>query len=288
MKNKDFVAFILTHGRPDRVHTFKTLRAQGYTGPIFLLIDNEDKAREAYEKEFGKQVIVFDKKGISDTFDEGDNFEDRRAIIYARNACFGIAKAMGFTYFIQLDDDYTRFDYRFDEELSYFAKGKKIGRLDDVFGVLLDYFKSIPAKSIAIAQGGDFIGGADGVNITAKRPRLLRKCMNTFICSTERPFTFVGRINEDVNTYTGHARRGDLFLTLNNVSVNQLQTQSNAGGMTDLYVNSGTYVKSFYSVMYAPSCVKIRQMGSVHKRLHHNVKWKNCAPKIIDESLRKP
>ena len=34
----DFAAFILTHGRADNVITYNTLRKQGYTGKIILLI----------------------------------------------------------------------------------------------------------------------------------------------------------------------------------------------------------------------------------------------------------
>lgn len=62
----------------------------------------------------------------------------------------------------------------------------------------------------------------------------------------------------------------------------------NAGGMTDLYLDSGTYVKSFYSVMYCPSAVKVAVMGGdAEKRLHHNISWNNCAPKILRENYRK-
>ena len=32
---------------------------------------------------------------------------------------------------------------------------------------------------------------------------------------------------------------------------------------------TGTYVKSFYSVMYAPSCVKISTLGTSNKRIHY-------------------
>ena len=80
---------------------------------------------------------------------------------------------------------------------------------------------------------------------------------------------------------------GQLIFTIPTVSLKQKQTQSNAGGMSDLYLDSGTYVKSFYSVMYAPSCVKIKDMGPVHRRLHHSVKWKNAVPCIVGEELRK-
>jgi hypothetical protein len=111
--------------------------------------------------------------------------------------------------------------------------------------------------------------------------------MNTFICSTDRPFQFFGRINEDVNTYTNLGNRGGLFFTVINVAIIQKQTQSNSGGMTDLYLDSGTYVKSFYSVMYTPSAVKIADMGHTHRRLHHKINWSSAVPVILSEAHRK-
>lgn len=41
----DFCAFILTHGRPGKVLTYRTLRRAGYTGKIFIVVDDEDKTR---------------------------------------------------------------------------------------------------------------------------------------------------------------------------------------------------------------------------------------------------
>lgn len=284
MKTDKFCAFILTHGRPDRVYTLKTLQKSGYTGPVYLVVDDEDEARGEYVARYGDRVLMFSKREIAATFDEGDNFKDRRTIIYARNACFELAKKVGCTYFMQLDDDYTNINYKFNSALE--AGEWQVKDLDSVLDSLLDYYRATPALSIAMAQNGDFLGG-NKCTTFAKRIRPMRKCMNTFICSTERPFQFVGRINEDVNTYTALARRGALFLTVPNVSIIQKQTQSNAGGMTELYRDSGTYVKSFYSVMYAPSCVKIGEMGHTHKRLHHRVVWRNTCAMIIEARHRK-
>ena len=283
MRNKDFCAFILTHGRPDRVYTYKTMRKAGYTGRIYIVIDDEDKTGDEYRKKFGEEVLVFSKAEIAKKFDEGDNFNDRRAIIYARNACFELAEKVECKYFIQLDDDYMAFYYKFNDRMEY--GDWPVKSMDKVLDLLLDYYKSIPALSIAMAQGGDFIGGKNGT--FAKALKLKRKCMNSFICSTERPFKFFGRINEDVNTYTNLGRRGGLFLTVNNLMLSQKTTQSNAGGMTELYLDSGTYVKSFYSIMYSPSCVKISEMGSKHKRIHHQVRWNNTTPVILNECFKK-
>lgn len=275
----DFCVFILTHGRAGNVHTYRILREAGYTGKVYIVIDDEDDQREAYQAEFGDQVLIFPKEKMAETIDEADNFHDRRAIVYARNACFDLAHQVGCKYFMQLDDDYTRFSYRFNEKLEY--SDQKIHSMDTVLGLLLKYYKSIPAAAIAIAigQGGDYMGGEAATY--CKTARTTRKVMNTFICSTDRPFKFFGRINEDVNVYTNLGRRGVLFLTILGLSIVQKQTQSRDGGMTNIYLDGGTYIKSFYSVMYSPSCVKVMPMGEVNKRLHHQVSWNNATPKIL-------
>lgn len=291
MRNKDFAVFILTHGRPDAVLTWDTMLKYKYSGPMYLLIDNEDKKAEQYYKKFGRdKVIMFDKKAVAKTFDEFDNFEDRRAIVYARNIVFKIAKDMGFKHFIQLDDDYTNFSWRINydpEDETKELKHPKIVRqilysMDGIFDAFLDYYKSIDVASIAMSQGGDWFGGGSNFN---KPPK--RKAMNTFFCSTEKPFQFAGRINEDVNTYTWLQSQGKVFFTIPFVQMNQKQTQSNKGGMTDIYVDGGTYVKSFYTVICSPNCCSINLMGRTNRRLHHNINWKVAIPMIIDEKHKK-
>ena len=283
----NFCAFILTHGRPDRVYTYETLQRSGYTGKVYIVIDDEDKTADEYRKRFGDKVLQFCKAEVASRIDEGDNFNDRRAIVYARNVCWDLARQVGARYFIQLDDDYNSgFYLRFNSRLRYGNTHRIARSLDEIMTELLKFFIKSGAMTIALSQGGDHIGGADG----NRCPRLTRKAMNSFICSIDRPFQFVGRINEDVSTYTSRGREGHLFLTIMQAQVNQLATQSNVGGMTDLYLDGGTYIKTFYSVMYAPSCVKIGVMGdprSPHYRIHHKINWHHTVPKILREEYRK-
>ena len=70
--------------------------------------------------------------------------------------------------------------------------------------------------------------------------------------------------------------------------LNKAPTQAQEGGITELYLDFGTYVKSFYTVLTAPSCVTIRSMGQVHRRLHHHINWKSAIPQIIAEEFKKP
>jgi hypothetical protein len=287
-KLEDFAIFILTHGRPDNVKTCRTLQRCGYTGRVYIVIDNEDKTADKYYENFGKEnVIMFDKLAISKTFDEFDNFGDRRAIIYARNACFDIAKNLGIAYFMQLDDDYSNFSFTEDENGVF--KQREIKNIDSIILSLINYFDvDDRVLSIAFSQRGDFIGGGNNFGYkNGKYPFIKRKCMNSFICSTKRPFKFFGRINEDVNTYTRLGSVGNVFLTIPLISINQATTQESEGGMSDLYKMSGTYVKSFYTLICSPSSVCIRMMGVTHKRLHHFPIWSNAVPCIIDEKYKK-
>lgn len=281
--NKDFAIFILTHGRADNVITLDTLKKCGYTGKVFLVIDNEDKRADEYFERYGrKMVIQFDKKKYADECDECNNFDERRTITMARNASFDIAKQVGVKYFMQLDDDYAKFEYRFADKQNTKLLVRRVGDLNTVIKLHLAFYKKTTFKSIAFAQGGDFIGGVDGDYLLAKR-----KCMNSFLCSTDRPFKFVGAMNEDVNTYTTLGSRGDLFLTVPLVSLTQKPTQQQAGGISDMYLKYGTYCKAFTTVMNMPSSVKVVMMNTSNPRLHHKINWKNTVPKIISEELRK-
>jgi hypothetical protein len=290
MTNRNFAVFILTHGRADSVYTFKTLRQQGYTGKIYLLCDDEDKQIAKYKNLYGEDtVIVFKKQDAIDITDSGDNFKKRNSVVFARNWNFKIASDLGLTHFWQLDDDYTRFDYSLNAEMQYTTSNNKIGKLDDLLEAMMDFMDTTPFHSIAFAQGGDFIGG-EGCTLLSRmrKDEIYRKVMNSFLFRVDRPVQFMGRINEDVNMYVEWGRRGILFMTSPQLRLQQVVTQQNSGGLTEIYLDLGTYTKSFYTVMYAPSCVKISEVGTTDRRIHHQVMWKYAVPKILDESHRKP
>ena len=278
----DFAAFILTHGRPDRLYTLDTLKGAGYTGKIYIVIDDEDDTEPEYRKRYGDKVVQFCKLDIAKTFDVGDLSQERRTIVYARNACFDIAKKLGLKYFLELDDDYTSFEYRYIRGDKLMVR--KCKQLDRLFESMVNFLEDTKALTVAMSQGGDFIGGAKSKRY---REKVTRKAMNTFFCRADKPFTFVGRINEDVNTYTTLGMKGELILSITDASIVQKQTQSNTGGMTDAYLDMGTYLKSFFTVMFCPSCVKVGAMGDKHMRIHHHIDWRRCVPKILNERYRK-
>ena len=119
--------------------------------------------------------------------------------------------------------------------------------LDEIFNITIDFLNDTKARTVAFAQAGEMMGGTNG---QVWKKRLKRKAMNTFffkVGTPEEDIKFIGRFNDDVNTYVSLGSRGELFLQY------------------------GTYVKSFYSVMCNPSSVKVAMMGETHRRIHHAV-----------------
>lgn len=280
-KNK-FAVFILTHGRANKVNTYLTLKKQGYTGDIILVCDDEDKELSTYKEKF-KHVEVFNKLEAREYTDDGDNFGNMNCVVYARNYAPRLAKKLGLDYYLVLDDDYSQFLYMFDKDGNF--KRKQIKNLDKVFEAHINLLKNTPIDCVAMVQTGELMGGKE--NGFVKNRHKKRKIMNTFFCKTDRPFEFMGKINEDVNCYVVGGQQGKIFFQLPETCVQQVMTQQNSGGLTDIYLNMGTYVKSFYSVMYAPSCVKISTLGTSNKRIHHQVEWDYCCPRIIEEKYKK-
>lgn len=287
MMMDNFAIFILSAGRAGNIKTIKTLNRQGYSGDWYILIDREEDIKP-YINEYGEdKVIHFDKDEIADELDRGDNLNRRGVNVYARNKVFEIANELGYEWFAQFDDDYKRFNFRWNEN-GEFGEWLVDDGLDEIFTAMIAYADTAELDSIATAQSGDYIGGeVANINKHDGKISAKRKVMNTFICNSKRPFEFVGTINEDVNTYIRKQQLGKVFLTPGIISVEQERTQQQEGGLTDAYLDLGTYTKSFYSILYSPSSIELGKMGEKDMRIHHRIDWRKSVPKIVPESCKK-
>lgn len=212
-----------------------------------------------------------------------DNYKDKRCAVYARNACFDIAKKYNYSYFCQMDDDYTTIPYRFIHNDTLYRSDEV--NLDEVFNAYLSFMElNENIYAVALAEPGDFVGGI-GSNLNKKQ--YLHKCMGSWMCFIDRPLVFKGTMNDDVNTYSLYGSMGKLFYTFNNIMIDTPATQSVKGGMTDIYLSSGTYRKTFYTVMCCPSFVKVDVFGHAQFRIHHKFNWKHAYPKLISGRYKK-
>lgn len=282
-----FAVFILTHGRPDNVITYKTLQKCGYTGKLYFIVDDEDKTVDRYIENFGEDsVIIFNKRAQANLCDRATGADEMRTVLMARNACFDIAERLELTHFLQLDDDYSSFEHRSVSKCSKKLLVHKVTDLDKIIQLYLDYYISGGFAILSFAQGGDFIGGVSSGHVKNNFP-LYRKVMNSFFCAVDRPFNFVGALNDDVNTYVTHGSRGLIIGMVSMIAIVQKATQSNAKGLTDMYLSHGTYCKSFTTVLMQPSSVSVNLIPGKHRRIHHSINWKATVPCILREKHRK-
>ena len=278
----DFAVMILCHGRAENTPTWTTLRKYGYTGRIIVVCDDEDKDLPNYQRIY-PEVQVFSKQEVLRYTDPMDNKHDMRCAVYARNACFDIAEKLGLKYFAEFDDDYTSVPYRWEEDGVLYRS--TLANLDAVFEAYLEFLETNDnIYSVAFGQPGDFIGG---VGSRLHQQKYRRKCMNSWICKTERRFTFNGTMNDDHLTYSLEGSRGRLFLTFDFIMIDQPETQQVDGGMTDMYVGAGTYQKTWYSILCCPSFVKAGMMGDRYYRIHHSVDHESAYPMIISGRYKK-
>lgn len=212
-----------------------------------------------------------------------DNFGKMQSAVYVRNAVFDIAKMLNYNYFLLLDDDYNDFFYRYREGNS--LKRTHIKDIKSVLEVMLDFMVSTNLDCLCMSQGGDFIGG---IGSNCFRSGMLRKAMNAFIFkASETDIAFTGTLNEDVNMYTNMCKVGKKIFTIADASLDQAVTQHRAAGLTKTYLELGTYVKSFYTIMRNPSFVKIASMGDTHHRIHHRINTNKGYPAILSDSYKK-
>ena len=115
--------------------------------------------------------------------------------------------------------------------------------------------------------------------------------MNTFFFKvTDDPkedVWFIGRMNDDVNTYVSGGIHGELWYQIARVNCTQEVTQKKGEGLTEMYKQFGTYNKSFYTVMLSPSSVKVGLLGPSDARFHHSINWNLTVPKLLNEKWKK-
>lgn len=286
-RDETFCVFIMTFGRADNIKTYKTLmeyEGTSFNQDMYFICSDDDKHLQDYIDKFGDRVLIFNKKAMVPYLDKADNFDKYNVILYARNICFAFASKLGYRYFLELDDDYDIFSQRifYDNEKLMM---KKILDYDKLFDIHLNFLKNTPCKTITMSQHGDYIGGVGNGN--AKRG-WQRKVMNSFFCDIQDPFCFDGTINEDVNYYTQSGRLGILNFNLFGFALNQESTQQSSGGMTEQYLSGGTYLKSFYSLLFSPGSVKIGKIShGINARMHHQVNGNATYVKILDEKYSK-
>lgn len=285
---------ILSYGRPQKMYTYKTLRRQGWTGPVRILCSDDDPSLSVYREHYPGEVLVFSKDEYRSQVDEGQNYDSsQKAPLYARRAIHDLITPDMADLVWELDDDYAYIGAAANKDgFSYMMMGSCLpATLDYILSQVAVFMKNTPTvRTLAFAQTGDFYSSLLSDNMYCFRGALRfvrRKAMNSFFFrTTDPPLPFAGTLNDDVNMYLDLALRSPFVsFTYPLFCIKQQATQQNPGGMTDIYRRDGTFVKSMHTVIRYPAAVKVKALNST--RWHHNVDWDKIQVKIISEKFRK-
>lgn len=281
MKTRNSAVFIPSYNRPMR-NPCVVLRKAGYTGKIFVVCDDSDVTLPMYRQKYGDAVLVFSKAKY-DWVDVMDNMPSQIGVVYARCAIQDFAEQYGITHYVMFDDDI--FSLKFRVAIDKSLKQIPIKNADAVFDCIWDILDETDIKAISLGQGGDFVGGVDSKNF--KRV-FSRKALNPFFVRTDRKINFLGRMNEDICAYVTEGIRGKLFYTNYQITVDLAECQEIRGGMSDVYSRYGTYYKSLYPVICAPSCVKLYVPSNLkYLKVHQKVVRANQMPCLLSEKWKK-
>lgn len=274
----DFAVFILTHKRAKTQKTLQTLKRCGYTGKTYLIIDDEDEEQDEYIKLYGDKVKCFSKHKIEKNFDTMTNRKEYRAVVYARNAAYQIAKNLGIRWLFMCDDDISNLQYRVLKGKS--LKGVKIQDIDSLFELMAGIMEAGKLAIFGFSQAGAFIGGANEAYLSGHQ----RKIAQAFLLDANNPIEFRGMFYEDLLVALDAGIQGRVAMSTMLVSIQSPEMRSNGGGMQDLYNENSTYTHCFYTVLAYPNVASITEKdGEFKLRLNHSA----FAPLILNERWRK-
>lgn len=272
--------YIISKGRP-QCRTAKTLTKMKYPGEWFIVCGNNDETLEQYLANWGEEhVKVFDWYDEVKRTDTMDNFgfdSMPSGACPVRNATAEISRRRGERRHWQFDDDYTGF-YGLD------AKKHKNVRLDaDEFMRRLEAIAGFadrcglrnagfPPSTIEVAPDGAL--------------QIAHRVFNAHnLPSGGRDFVkWVARMNDDLINAINVWRTGGMEMSFKFMAMTMPPTQSESGGLTDIYRDEGTVRKTAYAVMAAPGQVKLVDRFG---RYHHSADWKRIVPKIVSDEYCK-
>lgn len=284
MMREDFAIFICTHGRPNKQLTLDALQKCGYTGRLYLVLDDTDSSIQQYIDTFGAdKLLVFDKQHYIDTNDVGSLPPNFKTILYAKNAVEDMAQALKLKSFIIADDDIYSFRLRLpkdEEHLSSFV----ITDINPVIEAYSDFMLESGFTAVGICGSIHFVAGRkvfDNENI-----QKYRVPYNFVFRNSSYKMEWVSSFGEDIITAMEYNKRGHKLLDLPYFQYDTIPPGRaiESGGMSDLYNSMSQFILCCYDYIYNPSSIKLCVNRN---RWNAQILKNHVYPKIVSQSYRK-
>lgn len=277
-----FAVFITSHGRADRVLTYDALRTAGYTGQIWVVIDDEDDIA-SYRHHYFSELLVYNKQACIDKCDTVIPTSQRASVTYPRIFVEDVAKEFKLDAFMVIDDDMPCFRYRWVEDNKVRSLSMKSG-MNEVLEYYAQFIIEHDIAATTFVHTMFYIGGTQGLD---KRITEQRELNGVFIRNTKFDVDWTGVMRQDMITNLLTSRRGYIWWALPFVVFETLPMNEhgvNDGGMKETYDAIDNYKRSFLGVIAVPSCCKI---GCANGRIKIICDWNKGCSKIISGRYKK-
>lgn len=282
----DSAIFITSHERPD-MYSYETLRRVGYTGKIYIVLDDKDRMLDEYTAKY-EDVFIFNKEKYVPITDLGSSqiHPKLSAVLYPRLEVEQLAKELGLSTFVVMDDDVKNFRYRYPSEDGRSCKSGVIHNFDKVLDIYFEFMQISGAQCMSFTNNFMFVHGAASV-FKDGRSFERRSCHNVFLRMVSRPLNWTFAMNED---YISALREGSLgnlwlvppFVEEQLVDMNNFKEQK--GGMFDFYQSTSSFERAFYATVACPWCCKPVMYGN---KFVIGVDKDRAYQKIISSSFKK-
>ena len=272
----NFAVYILSHGRAGNVKTYHTLRNAGYTGKIYVVIDDEDKQGDLYREEFGDECVVFCKQEYMDKADTISLDGTRISALFARLFIMDIAKDN--EYYLMIDDDVEKITFRYPCGNS--LKSMAINNADYMFEKIVNFMKGAKLNVLALQLAEGLIGGLNGIY---KNGLINQVLAGAYLLKGDTDYRFFGSVNEDTVGTLDYIGRGGLGWRLGCITITTPVRGSNSGGLSSDYNKKNWYYIDMHAVVVAPWCCKI----DVDNENRQKIDMRYARPRILSEVYKK-
>lgn len=279
----DFAVFICTHGRPNNQTTLQFLRKQGYTGKIYLVLDDTDSTIQQYIDTYNPDMIlVFDKQHYIDTNDVGSLPPNFKTILYAKNAVEDMAIDLGLKAFVVADDDVKSFRLRAPIDDKHMCS-YRVENMDEVIDAYCEFMLDNDFTAVGFCNNVQYAAGIEVFN--NNNIQKYRVPYNFVFRNTKYKVEWLSSFGEDIITAMEYGKVGHKMIDLPCVQFETIPPgKALPGGMSDIYNSISEFSLVFYYFMYNPSAMKLRiRKNEWNEQIQKN----NIFPKIISSAYRK-
>lgn len=275
----DFAVFICTHGRPTAQHTLKALRTAGYSGKIYLVVDDEDPTVDGLRvvsQEYAAEILMFNKHLFISRSDTGTNEIHNKCILYAKNFCEQVALEKNLTAFVIADDDIVGFRFRYKNE-GHLRSARVYSTLDGIFSLLVEYMLSTDMLALGMGYPQMYFNSDEDIS--------KHRIPYQFVFrNVSKKVEWMSWFQEDIVTAIYYNSIGELLLSLPIVQLMVMSCDGEDGGMKSEYVSNPSIKRAMQQFVYLPSMFKIKWSKQMYKAC---VQWNNAYPKVLSGRYKK-